>query len=213
MTVLPSLDVLIAFTAASLVLIFTPGPDMTLFLGETLRGGRARGFAAMLGIATGLLVHTMLAALGLSALLAASAPAFTLVKIAGVTYLVWLAIGALRHGPALTLAADAADRRPLGRVYLMGLGVNLLNPKIVMFFLTFLPQFVSVADPQAGAKLLFLGVYFTALGVPACAGLVLAADHVVAALRRSTKVMRGFDLLFAGLMTAFAVKLLFSRAD
>ena len=132
---------------------------------------------------------------------------------AGVAYLVWLAIGALRHGSALTLAADAADRRPLGRVYLMGLGVNLLNPKIVMFFLTFLPQFVSVADPQAGAKLLFLGVYFTALGVPACAGLILAADHVVAALRRSTKVMRGFDLLFAGLMTAFAVKLLFSRVD
>jgi threonine/homoserine/homoserine lactone efflux protein len=213
MTVLPSPDVLLAFTAASLVLIFTPGPDMTLFLGETLRGGRARGFAAMLGIATGLLIHTMLAALGLSALLAASATAFTLVKIAGVAYLVWLAIGALRHGSALTLATQAADARPLGRVYLTGLGVNLLNPKIVMFFLTFLPQFVSVADPQAGAKLLFLGFYFTALGVPACAALILAADRVVATLRRSSKIMRGFDVLFAGLMGAFAVKLLFSRAD
>jgi threonine/homoserine/homoserine lactone efflux protein len=82
MTVFPSLDVLAAFTAASLVLIFTPGPDMTLFLGETLRGGRARGLAAMLGAATGLLAHTMLAALGLSAVLAASAAAFVAIKIA-----------------------------------------------------------------------------------------------------------------------------------
>jgi threonine/homoserine/homoserine lactone efflux protein len=153
MTGLPSVDVLAAFTAASLVLIFTPGPDMTLFLGETLRGGRARGLAAMLGVATGLLMHTMLAALGLSALLAASAAAFAAIKVAGVAYLLWLAVAALRHGTALTLDAEATNGRPLHRAYLMGLGVNLLNPKIVMFFLTFLPQFVSVADEQAAGKL------------------------------------------------------------
>jgi threonine/homoserine/homoserine lactone efflux protein len=213
MTVLPSLDVLAAFTAASLVLIFTPGPDMTLFLGETLRGGRARGLAAMLGVATGLLMHTMLVALGLSALLAASAAAFAAIKVAGVAYLLWLAVAALRHGTALTLDAEATNGRPLHRAYLMGLGVNLLNPKIVMFFLTFLPQFVSAADPQAGAKLMFLGFYFIALAVPVCAGLVIAAERVVASLRQSRKVMRAFDWLFAGLMAAFALKLVVSRAE
>jgi len=213
MTVLPTSDVLAAFTVASLVLIFTPGPDMTLFLGETLRGGRARGLAAMLGVASGLLVHTMLAAIGLSALLAASAGAFLAIKIAGVAYLLWLGIDALRHGTALTLDVGARPQRPLHRAYLMGLGVNLLNPKIVMFFLTFLPQFVDAADPQAGAKLTFLGLYFIALAVPICAGLIMAADRVVATLRRSGRIMRAFDWLFAGLMAALALRLVFSRAD
>src|SRR5258706_3446886 len=83
MTALPALDVLIAFTAASFVLIITPGPDMTLFIGQTLSAGRARGFAALMGASTGLFVHSMLAAFGLSALLAASSAAVPLVKTAG----------------------------------------------------------------------------------------------------------------------------------
>jgi len=210
---LPGIDVLVAFTAASLILIFTPGADMALFLGETLRGGRKRGFAAMLGVTTGLLVHTMLAALGLSALLAASDAAFTAIKVAGVAYLLWLAMDALRHGAALTLEAGAGDRRPLHRAYLRGLAVNLFNPKIVLFFLTFLPQFVSAADAEASAKLMFLGIYFIVLAVPACVGLIITADRVVAALRRSRRVMRLLDCLFAGLMAAFAVRLVLSRAD
>ena len=213
MTALPDPNALAAFTAASLVLIFTPGPDMTLFLGETLRGGRARGLAAMLGVATGLLLHTMLAAIGLSAVLAASAGAFLAIKVAGVAYLLWLGIDALRHGTALTLEAGPPHREPLHRAYLMGLGVNLLNPKIVMFFLTFLPQFVVTTEPQAGTKLTFLGLYFIALAVPICAGLIIAADRVVATLRRSRRVVRAFDWLFAGLMAALALRLVFSRAD
>src|SRR6267143_3308642 len=120
-TALPALDVLVAFTAASFVLIITPGPDMTLFIGQTLTAGRARGFAALMGASTGLLVHSMLAAFGLSALLAASAAAFALVKIAGVLYLLWLAIAAVRHGSALTLKPASGSTPPLWRIYLMGL--------------------------------------------------------------------------------------------
>ena len=82
-----------------------------------------------------------------------------------------------------------------------------------MFFLTFLPQFVSVSDPHAGAKLMFLGLYFIALGVPICALLILLAERFTAAIRRSPKAMRAIDYLFAGLMGAFAVRLLFARAD
>jgi threonine/homoserine/homoserine lactone efflux protein len=211
MSFLPAIDVLLAYTAACLVLTFTPGPDMTLYLGQTLAAGRARGLAAMLGACTGLIGHSMLAAFGLSALLLASATAFTLLKFAGAVYLLFLAAQALRHGSALTLKPGAAARTPLHRVYLLGLGVNLLNPKIVMFFLTFLPQFVSPADPHAPEKLFFLGIYFIVLALPLCAGLIMIADRFTAAVRRSPRVMRAVDWLFAGLMGAFAIRLVLAR--
>jgi threonine/homoserine/homoserine lactone efflux protein len=213
MNFLPEAHIIAAYTAAALLLILTPGPDMTLFIGQTLSGGRSRGFAAMLGTSTGLVVHTMLAAFGLSALLAASATAFSILKIAGVAYLVWLAISALRHGSALTVGPNRDAPQSLGKVFIVGVGINLLNPKCIMFFLTFLPQFVSVNDPHAGAKLTFLGLYFIALGLPACAFLILAAERFTAVIRRSPKIMRAIDYLFAGLMGAFAVRLLSARAD
>lgn len=213
MSLVPDPQVLLAFTLAGVVLIVTPGPDMTLFLGQTLTAGRARGFAAMLGVITGTVLHSLIAAFGLSALLAASVFAFTVLKIAGVAYLVWLAIGAVRHGSAFTLRDETAARRPLGQVYLMGLGCNLLNPKVIMFFVTFLPQFVSASDPHAGTKLLFLGLYFVGLGVSICALLILLADRFTAAIRRSPRATRAVDWLFAGLMGTFAVRLLFWRAD
>ena len=213
MIFLPDLSVILAYTAAAVILVITPGPDMTLFLGQTLTGGRARGIAAYLGASAGLVVHTMLAAFGLSALLAASATAFGVLKVAGVVYLVWLAIQTLRHGSALALNDDGLGAQPLARVFMMGLGINLLNPKIIVFFLTFLPQFVSGNDPHAGAKLMFLGLYFIALAIPACAMLIVLAERFTAAIRRSPKAMRTIDYLFAGLMGAFAVKLLLARAD
>ena len=95
----------------------------------------------------------------------------------------------------------------------MGVGINLLNPKIIMFFLTFLPQFVSASDRHAGAKLMFLGLYFIVLAIPICMVLIVLADRFTAAIRHSPKVMRAIDYLFAGLMGAFAVRLLFARAD
>jgi threonine/homoserine/homoserine lactone efflux protein len=211
-TFLPNAEVLVTFSFVSVVLILTPGADMALFLGQSMTAGRLRGFAAMLGVTTGVLIHSLLAAFGLSALLAASTPAFTALKISGVLYLGWLAIGAIRHGSALAIAGPT-PARPLAQVYLMGLGVNLLNPKIVLFFVTFLPQFVSSADPQAHVKLFFLGCYFMTLALPICSALILAADRFSSAVRGSPRVRRAFDWLFAGLMGTFALRLLFSRAD
>ena len=210
---LPEPAVLAAFTLAAFVLIVTPGPDMTLFVGETLRGGRARGFAAMLGAFTGILVHTLLATVGLSALLAASATAYTALKIVGAIYLLWLALQAIRHGSALTVETGSGLRRPLLQTYLMGVGINLLNPKIVMFFVTFLPQFVSVSDPHASTKLMLLGLYFNVLGLPLCAAMILGAERLTGTIRRRPRVMRAIDWLFAGLMGAFAARLLLSRGN
>src|SRR5215207_5639280 len=211
MTFVPGPDVLAAFTLAAFVLILTPGPDMTLFIGETLRAGRARGFAAMFGAISGILIHSTLAAIGLSALLATSATAYTALKIVGVAYLLWLALQAIRHGSALTIAADSGTQRPLAQSYLMGLGVNLLNPKIIMFFVTFLPQFVTAGDPYAAQKLIFLGVVFVAVALPISIAMIVSAARLGSLLKRTPRIMRAIDWLFAGIFSAFAVRLLFTR--
>lgn len=209
----PSLAVLAAFTPAVLIVALTPGPDMTLFLGNSLAQGRKAGITTLVGTNTGLIIHALFAAFGLSALLSASETAFAVVKAAGAVYLLWLAWQAIHHGSALTLGTEsAAPKRPRD-MYLTAFGVNLLNPKIVLFFVTFLPQFVDPDDPYAAGKLLFLGFYFIVASLPLCVGLVLAADRISAGLKRSRRVMRAFDYLFAGLMGAFAARLLLARAS
>ena len=138
---------------------------MTFFLSKTVAQSRPAGFAALGGVSVGVAIHSVLVAAGLSVLLAASATAFTILKIAGAAYLAWLAIDAIRHGSSLSLARRAAAK-PLRAIFLKGLLINLLNPKIIIFFVTFLPQFVSAGDPHVARKLLFLGAHLHA-GEPA----------------------------------------------
>src|SRR3712207_5615069 len=208
MTFLPDPGVLIAYSLACFVLFITPGPDMSLFLAKTVAGGRRAGLAAMLGAMAGCCVHTLLAALGVSALLAASVTAFTALKIVGSIYLLWLAIDAVRNGSALNLKDEGRVEAPVWRTFLLGLGVNLTNPKIVLFFVTFLPQFVSSDDPHAAGKLVFLGLYFIAFSMPLAALMILGADRVIALLRGRPRLMRAIDYTFAGLFGAFALKIL-----
>ena len=208
MTFLPDPAVLIAYSLACFVLFITPGPDMSLFLAKTVAGGRRAGMAAMLGAMAGCCVHTLLAALGLSALLAASVTAFTILKIVGALYLLWLAIDAVRHGSALNVRDEARDGGTVWWTFFLGVGVNLTNPKIVLFFVTFLPQFVDAADPHASGKLVFLGLYFIAFSAPLAALMILGAERVIAILKGRPRVMRAIDYTFAGLFGAFAVKIL-----
>ena len=208
MTFLPDATVLVAYSVACFVLFITPGPDMSLFLAKTVSGGRKAGIAAMLGAQAGCCVHTMLAALGLSALLAASATAFLVLKIVGGLYLLWLAIDAIRHGSALNVRREAGTEVSVWRTFVLGVGVNLTNPKVVLFFVTFLPQFVSAGDPYAAQKLVFFGLYFVLFNLPLCALMVLGADRVLALLKRRPRVMRAIDYTFAGIFGAFAVKIL-----
>lgn len=210
---LPTPAVLAAFSAASLVLAITPGPDMTLFMSKTLTQGRRAGLAVVLGTTCGLVIHTLLAAIGISALLAASATAFSVLKVVGACYLIWLAYQAVRNGTSMTMEAVESHKQPFHRIWLQGLGVNILNPKVVLFFVTFLPQFVSAGDPHATAKLLFFGGYFVLIGIPVCALMVLGAGAFARLLKSSPKVMRAFDWLFAGIMGTFALKLLAAKAN
>jgi threonine/homoserine/homoserine lactone efflux protein len=212
MEYLPTATTLVQFAIATFIIAITPGPDMTLFVGRALSEGRAAGFACMMGALTGCLVHTTLVVVGLSALIVASPQAFFVLKVFGAGYLIWLAYQAIRHGSAFS--PDATPRKPRSLIqnFLTGLGVNLMNPKIILFFMTFLPQFVSASDPHAPGKLFFLGVFFIALSIPITAPMVIAADKFAGLLKKSPRVTRVVDYLFAGVFSAFALKILTAQA-
>jgi threonine/homoserine/homoserine lactone efflux protein len=207
---LPDASVLLPF--AVVVIALTPGPDMTFFLGRALSQGRAAGLAALAGASTGILVHTMLVALGLSALIVAAPTAFLLLKSAGALYLAWLAIQAIRNGSALTLPERTAPRAGLAATWASGLAINLLNPKIILFFMTFLPQFVRAGDPHAASQLVILGLLFIAIALVIAVPMILAADRVASALRTRPRIARTMDWIFASVFMAFASQLLLGRA-
>lgn len=207
----PAPGLFAAYAATVILLALTPGPDMILYLGKTITQSRRAGLVTLAGASTGILIHTLLVAVGLSALLAASAVAFTVLKIAGAIYLLYLAVQAIRGGSAFSLDGSAAPAEPLGRLYLKGLLVNLLNPKVIVFFLTFLPQFVSADDPNAGGQLAVLGVLFEIIALPFCIAQILAAGAIARFLRRSPKATRAVDWLFASVMGFFALRLVLAE--
>jgi threonine/homoserine/homoserine lactone efflux protein len=208
MSVLPDAATLAAYSVACFVLFVTPGPDMSLFLARTLAGGRWAGIASMTGASLGCVVHALAAAFGISALIAASPTAFLALKIVGAGYLAWLAVDAVRNGSALSVRAEPRGAADFWRTLGLGFMVNLSNPKVVLFFVTFLPQFVAADDPAAPAKLLFLGLYFVVLSFPLAVLMILGAERVVDGLKARPRVMRAIDWLFAGVFGAFAVKIL-----
>ncbi|MGE0851263.1 MAG: LysE family translocator [Hyphomicrobiaceae bacterium] len=212
MTFVPDAPVLLAFTLAGFVLFITPGPDMSLFLAKTIAGGRRAGIAAMTGTSLGCIVHSLLAAFGLSALIAASPTMFLALKIIGAVYLLWLAVDAVRNGSSLNVAAGTPEAARVWANLALGFTVNLSNPKVVLFFVTFLPQFVDAQDPHAAGKLLFLGLYFVVLSYPLAVLLILGADRLVGALRRRPRALRAIDWLFAGVFSAFAIKVLATQS-
>ncbi|OHV90168.1 LysE family translocator [Mesorhizobium sp. ORS 3428] len=212
MSFIPDASTLIQFAIATVILAITPGPDMTLFVSRTLSQGRAKGFASMAGALCGTLIHTTLVVVGVSALIVASPMAFFALKIFGAGYLVFLAWQAVTKGSAFSPEKKTGPQISLFRSWAAGLGVNLLNPKIILFFMTFLPQFVSAHDPHAPGKLFFLGVMFIVLSIPVTAPMVLAAEKFAAAMKASPRVTRVVDYCFGGVFSAFALKILTAQA-
>ncbi|PYE89317.1 LysE family translocator [Phyllobacterium leguminum] len=208
----PDWPVLVQFAIASVILTITPGPDMTLFVGRALAQGRAAALACLAGTSTGIAIHTSMVALGLSALIVASPKAFFVLKIVGAGYLIWLAIQAIRNGSAFSPEKTGGGSQSLFQNWLTGLGIDLLNPKIILFFMTFLPQFVSASDPHAPGKLFFLGLSFIPLSLPFVIPMILAADKFAGLLKKNPTVTRITDWLFAGVFSAFACKILLTQA-
>ncbi len=167
------------FIATAIVLVLTPGQDTFFILGRSLASGRPAGIAAALGITVGSVIHTCFAALGLSALLATSPSAFMAVKFAGAAYLLYIGVRALlarAGGLAAGQAGPAIDGR--WTAFRQGILNNLLNPKVALFFLALMPQFILAGSEHKVLAFLALGLTFVTLGVMWCLVLALGAAHL-----------------------------------
>ncbi len=200
------------FVATGLVLNATPGVDMLFTLSRTLQHGWRAGIAASLGIISGCVVHTMAAAAGLAALLAASALAFTAIKWLGAAYLLWLAWDMLRAAAsrgadeAIASAHPMLRAEPLGQIYWQGFLTNVLNPKVALFFLALLPQFIATNAPNKPLAFLFLAAVFIVNGTLFLFALVALA-HRVRRFGANRTARRVLNAIGGALFAALAVRL------
>jgi len=196
------------FVVTALVVNATPGADFLYTVTRTLRNGWQGGVAAALGISSGCVVHALAAALGLAALLAASAWAFALIKWAGAAYLLWLAWGMLRAARAAPAPTAGADSQPasLAAIYVQGFLTNVLNPKVALFFLALLPQFIAPDAPDKPLAFLFLGAVFVVNGT-AFLMVLVALAQTMRRVGASAGARRALNLIGATLFAALAVRL------
>ena len=207
---MPAIETLLTFFIASLLLALAPGPDNLFVLTQSALRGRSAGLAVTLGLCTGLLVHTTAVALGLAALFAASALAFTLLKLCGAGYLLWLAWQAWRAS-STSIHTAPADRLNGWQLYRRGILMNITNPKVSVFFLAFLPQF---ADPSRGPltlQLLALGAIFMVATILIFGGIALLAGMLGEWLTRSPGLQRIMNRLTATVFVGLALKLALSE--
>ncbi|MPZ39970.1 MAG: LysE family translocator [Rhizobiales bacterium] len=198
------------FIGAALVLLLTPGPAVLYIVARSVEQGRLAGFVSDLGIHTATLVHVLAAALGLSALLASSALAFSVVKYAGAAYLVWLGLKKIFGRTEASDLGAALKRTRYARLFRDGFIVNLFNPKTALFFLAFLPQFVDVNRGHVAMQIVLLGLLFTFMGFMTDGCYALAAGTAGNWLKRSRAYLRferyasGVLFIGLGLTAAFA---------
>ncbi len=205
---LPDWPIFLSFVAAGLALNIVPGADMTFIIASAARGGRRDGVIAALGVGAGALIHIFAAVLGLSAILASSQTAFEIIKWIGAAYLLWLAVSLLRAGDA----AEGNVRPPTSpwRLFRAAMLVNILNPKVALFFLAFLPQFVDPAAAVPALQILCLGLWFDFAGTLVNIAIALAAAGAAGRLRHVEWLGKAARWFAATLMGALAVQLALS---
>ncbi|SES36130.1 Threonine/homoserine/homoserine lactone efflux protein [Vreelandella subterranea] len=195
------------FLAAAALLNLSPGPDIAFILGQTLRNGRRYGFAAMIGIWTGAGLHAVMAAVGLSAILATSALAFSVVKWVGAAYLVWLGIKMLMSRGDSFISTEGGSSQRMHSIYWQGVLVSALNPKVAIFFLAFLPQFVVEGAGPASAQLFLHGTLIIVVAAFIEPPLVLAGSKLGAFLRQNRRVGLWMDRGLGALFVALGARL------
>src|SRR5688572_22545944 len=192
---MPDLPHLLAFIAAGWLLNLTPGPDMLYIVANSLRSGARAGIVGGLGILTGCFVHIFAAAIGVGTLLATSAAAFTVIKVVGAAYLIYLGARMVLSRPQppadLGAAAAAAGERTLAAIFRGGFWTNVLNPKVALFFLAFVPQFIAPGTDQKTLVFVLLGVLFNLNSIPVIVGWAMAAGW----LARRGAVRKGMHWL------------------
>ena len=198
------------FVMAGLLLNITPGPDMAYIMGRSARLGVRAGAVAALGITTGCWVHITAAALGLSAILATSAEAFFILKLVGAAYLVWVGISLLRRAGAGSAATENGNAAiSLRAIFLQGFLTNALNPKVALFFLAFLPQFISAGAPSKTLAFIVLGLIFCTTGTLVCLAVAWFTARASAALSAGSAVRTWIERALGGLFVLLGVRLAF----
>jgi threonine/homoserine/homoserine lactone efflux protein len=203
------------FIISGLLLNVTPGPDTAYIIGRSVQLGWRGGAAAALGISTGCLVHVFAAAIGLSALLAASSAAFALVKWTGAAYLCFIGAKMLLSRPQAPVedtATTGGGAISLRQVFLQGALTNVLNPKVALFFLAFLPQFVAAESPHKAAAFMLLGLIFIFNGTLWCLGVAAFAAGAAGRIRRSGQALRWINRGLGGLFVYLGVRVAMLQA-
>ncbi len=198
------------FIVSGLLLIITPGPDTAYIVGRSVQLGWRGGAAAALGVCCGCLVHVFAASIGLSALLMASSAAFTAVKLIGAAYLCFVGLQMLL-AQSRPLVSDAtigsdSDATSLRRVFWQGALTNVLNPKVALFFLAFLPQFVAADSPHKALAFLALGLIFVTTGTIWCLGIAAFAARAAHRIRRSGRALLWINRALGGLFITLGVR-------
>ena len=212
MQILPELPQLMAFAVAALSLNIVPGADMTFVATAAARGGRRVGLLAALGIFAGCFAHIIAAVVGLSALVAASQTAVNLLKWVGAAYLLYIAYGLFRS-PSAPMTGETGALPPMtgGKAFRTAALVNLLNPKVGLFFLAFLPQFIDPNATAPAAQIFALGLWFNVSGTIVNAIVALAAAHAAARVRGSRRFTRAVRWFAGTMMAGLAVQLALAR--
>lgn len=203
-------EIIVAFVSTSLLLAFIPGPDNLFVLSQAaLRGWRV-GLAVTLGLCTGLVVHTTAVALGVAVIFQQSEMAFTALKVVGAAYLVHLAIGAFRAGPA-DVAPGTEAAQPYGRMFARGIVMNITNPKVAIFFLAFLPQFVAPEAGSVAGQVAVLGALFILATVVAFTVISLVASVLADCLMKSERARLALNKVAGVVFLGLAAKLVTSH--
>ncbi len=185
---MPELSTLLLFVGAAFTLVVTPGPVVLYVVARSLEQGRIAGLVSVLGAAVGALVYIFAAALGISALLASSVVAFSIVKYLGAAYLIYLGVRKLLSKAVATSTGDVTPQ-PLHKIFVEGIVVNVLNPKSAIFFLAFLPQFVAVSKGNIETQILVLGALFIVIGLLSDGLYALLAGSFGTWLKRSRRFL------------------------
>jgi threonine/homoserine/homoserine lactone efflux protein len=195
------------FIASGLLLNIVPGPDSLLIVARSAGQGWRAGSAAALGIGTGTFVHVFGAALGMSAVLATSASAFTIVKLVGAAYLLYVGMRLFLGAAARPAAAVAAARLPYRTIFAQGFLTNVLNPKVALFFLAFVPQFIEPAAPSKALAFIVLGCIFNLNGMLWCHGLAVFAAAAGRRVRLGESAARWLNRLVGAVFVSFGIRL------
>ncbi|MFC0108400.1 LysE family translocator [Kibdelosporangium aridum] len=202
------LTVLLAFTVASALISLAPGPDMMFIIANGIARGRRAGVIAALGMSTGIAIHTVAAAAGLGALLAAAPVALDVMRILGAVFLVYLAIATLRASRKAAAAPETpVPQRSLRKMYAMAVLTNLSNPKVILFYLAFFPQFIHQPGWPAWVQFLVLGGILICVGLCVDATVGFVSGALSEFLVRRPAIRRWMDRVSAAIFGALAVRL------